>query len=336
MTSQQREELRSLVLDLAASAAPLTPASNGLPALWSLIADAELDRVAVPESAGGAGGTLGDLVAVVEAVGEAAVSAPVIEVPTARWLLAHDATIAPALLPVVVTTDGDVSLQSLLVPWGRFSDLVLVLTTGEPPRSFRVEPGRHVVASQVNLAGEPIDVLDLSGADSTAIIAAPAPDAIIARLALLWSAAVIGTCRGAYMRTRTHVRTREQFGAPLLKLPAVASALASLRAELVLAEAAVAQALPRDESADHPDLVAASAARVMTSRCATVTARVAHQLHGAMGITEEAGLHRFSTRLWAWQDAVASEREWAVRLAESALDGAEPWVWDRLTAGQPS
>jgi hypothetical protein len=50
-----------------------------------------------------------------------------------------------------------------------------------------------------------------------------------------------------------------------------------------------------------------------------------------MGITQEDGLHRLTTRLWAWQDAVTSEREWSILLGEAAIDGGEQLVWSDLT-----
>jgi len=51
-----------------------------------------------------------------------------------------------------------------------------------------------------------------------------------------------------------------------------------------------------------------------------------------MGVTQEDGLHRLTTRLWAWQDAVSSEREWSILLGEAAIDGGEELVWSDLTS----
>ncbi|MGH8195325.1 MAG: acyl-CoA dehydrogenase family protein [Woeseiaceae bacterium] len=132
--------------------------------------------------------------------------------------------------------------------------------------------------------------------------------------------------------TRDHVRSREQFGAPLIRIPAVAAALATFRKQLLLAETAVARTLDTVRGRDaSPDLEAAAVARVIAGASATEAARIAHQLHGALGITREAGLHRLTTRLWAWQDAITSQRMCARHLGEMALACGEEEVWSRLT-----
>jgi len=153
-----------------------------------------------------------------------------------------------------------------------------------------------------------------------------------ARLGLLWAAALTGAVRGAYHKTRDHVRTREQFGAPLIKIPAVASAIANFKTQLLLAEAAVARAVDAlDGVNDYANVGSVATARIVAASSATEAARLAHQLHGAMGVTHEDGLHRLTTRLWAWQDAEPSERDWSILLGEAAIDGGEEFVWSELT-----
>ena len=61
-------------------------------------------------------------------------------------------------------------------------------------------------------------------------------------------------------------------------------------------------------------------------------AALAHQMHGAMGMTEEYPLHHYSRRLWAWRDAETSERAWTEILGAAATDGGEEALWERLTA----
>jgi alkylation response protein AidB-like acyl-CoA dehydrogenase len=120
-----------------------------------------------------------------------------------------------------------------------------------------------------------------------------------------WSATTLGYLAGlaaaAVDRTVEHVRSREQFGAPLGALPAVQARLAdagSVRDGLLLVAWTAADpdgpALPADELA------------WAGSACREVTA-TAHQLHGAIGFALETGLHRLYRRaktVQAWTDAV--------------------------------
>lgn len=77
---------------------------------------------------------------------------------------------------------------------------------------------------------------------------------------------------------------------------------------------------------------AVAVARITTAQAATEVARLAHQLHGAMGITQEYPLHHVTRRLWAWRDAVAGERDWTDELGRRAADLGETALWTELTA----
>jgi len=61
-------------------------------------------------------------------------------------------------------------------------------------------------------------------------------------------------------------------------------------------------------------------------------AAIAHQVHGAIGFTDEHILHRFTRRLWAWRDDFGSESEWAVGLgALVAANGADQ-LWPMVAS----
>ncbi|MFF3566556.1 acyl-CoA dehydrogenase family protein [Nocardia jiangxiensis] len=187
--------------------------------------------------------------------------------------------------------------------------------------SVTIHPGE-------NLAGEPRNTVLLTAAPAPAIPLAPALDheLIRARLALLWSAAVAGAAAGAYRLTRTYASEREQFGAPLSKIPAVATNLALMRVQLIQADAALARV--RETG---PTPATAEIARIITASTATTIAQTAHQLHGAMGVTMEYPLHHYTRRLWAWRDAVATERHWTEDLGRRAAAAGELGIWTRLT-----
>jgi len=259
---------------------------------------------------------------------------PIIEVATARWVLAHAGAASDTALPIVVLT-GEAAQPRVVpgVPWGRSADLLIVYSENGPPRAYDLTDGTVTLAPDVNVAGEQRDTIDLGDATGRELVGAPTVAAVRDRLGLLWAAALTGVMRGAYNKTRDHVRVREQFGAPLIKISAVASAVATFKTQLLLAETAVAKAVDALDGADGgADMASVASARIVAASGATEAARLAHQLHGAMGVTQEDGLHRLTTRLWAWQDAVTSERQWAILLGEAAIDGGEELVWSDLTS----
>ena len=64
------------------------------------------------------------------------------------------------------------------------------------------------------------------------------------------------------------------------------------------------------------------AAKAQASSGAGVVAAIAHQLHGAIGTTEEHRLRLTTTRLWSWRDEDGSEAECFAELGRSAVGAA--------------
>jgi acyl-CoA dehydrogenase len=305
-------DLRDLVRDVLAGAGDH----------WATMTELGLTTVGVPEEHGGSGGTLAELAELVAAVAQEGAGLPLVEHATSAWALAG---LRPRLGTVVIGVPG----EPLPVPWGeRASHVVVVGPDGDGPAVLErdlatVEPGTDV-------AGHPLDTVV---APAGAFEPLPGVDgaALLARLAVLRAAAMVGAGRGAYLLARTHTRVREQFGRPLVRIPAVGSAVAELRVEVIQAEVALRRALPLLGSDRGP--AAAAVARVVCGAAASRIARLAHQVHGAVGITLEYPLHRRTRLLWALRDADLPEEHWAGVLGECALVGGEELLWDDLTAG---
>lgn len=322
--SQFADELRSLVDDLAAS---------GRSDLWHSLSELGLPRVGIDEERGGSGGSLDELLVVVESLAGHGIGVPIVEASTADWVLAHtrdlDGDTATILLleQAPDPAAGRVTAELTAVPWARDSALLVLCAPDSAPLLIDLRHPSVTIRPVDNVAGEPRDTVVLAGTPCVAPAGAPSYETVRERLALLWSAAVLGAARGAYRLTRTYVSEREQFGAPLLKIPAVAGNLARMRVQLVQAEAALALAREAEPLGGAVEIV-----RITTAAAATEIAQIAHQLHGAMGITEEYPLHRLTRRLWSWRDAVASERRWAESLGRRAAEAGETGVWTRITS----
>jgi acyl-CoA dehydrogenase len=69
---------------------------------------------------------------------------------------------------------------------------------------------------------------------------------------------------------------------------------------------------------DMPD-EAAAVAKSVVSTAAPVIAAIAHAVHGAIGITAEFPLHRYTARLHALRMAHGSESYWNARLGATRL-----------------
>jgi acyl-CoA dehydrogenase len=308
------DELRELIADI--SATHTEPPPGQLPSCWPVLVELGLPLVGIDEAHGGSGGTAGDLAVLARALGRHAISTPLIECAVANWVVAtSQGEAGPGLR--TITAGGPVG-------WARHADQVVLYhddgawlaDTGSP--GIAIEPG-------TNVAGEPCDDIRLPAAALAPLGSAPPAEDARARLGLLRAATLTGAVEGAYELTRAYVNTREQFGRPLVRIPAVAANLAIIKTSVIQCDAALARAC-------GGTLAAVAAARIIAGRAATQTARIAHQLHGAIGVTSEYRLHLFTKRLWAWRDAETTEHDWSVLLGELAAAGGEPAFWDELTA----
>lgn len=307
-------------------------------------------RFAVDETAGGEGGTLQEAVELFEAQGRAAVSAPVAESVAALRALARAgranlaevgaATVALGGDVSVRIVDGEVVLSGRAnrVPWGASSDVVLLTASaGDGAEQLVLMPGSAGGASWTpgrNVAGEPRDKLLLEDVrlPADALVGDAGP--LERELSLFRAAQSLGALETALAGTIEHVQTREQFGRPLVKFQAVASLLAQMASEFALARVALLRAADEAEAdgAGADDRVAA--ARAVIGEAVTVGARIAHQLHAAMGITREHQLHLSTRRLWAWRDEAVGSHAWAARLAQSLVPRGEAAIWAWLTEEQ--
>jgi acyl-CoA dehydrogenase len=182
------------------------------------------------------------------------------------------------------------------------------------------------VTGGADLAGDPLDQVDLRRLAAPEPLAAPTASAVAERAAVLAAAQLSGLAEGTLELTRRYVGQREQFGAPLVKLPAVARGLAEMRVRVTEAAAGVEVGLAALE-APGQDPAAAAIAFTAAAVAATAVARIAHQLHGAIGVTAEYPLHRWTTRLWSGRDWPVPQAQWTDRLGQ-VRDEAAAW---RLT-----
>jgi acyl-CoA dehydrogenase len=125
---------------------------------------------------------------------------------------------------------------------------------------------------------------------------------------------------------------RVQFGQPIARFQAVQTHLARLASEAqraaVVVDAVQAALGEHDDLWPHRVLVAA--ARTLAGDAAIVGARTAHQVHGAIGVTMEYPLQRFTRRLWEWEADDGTAARWARQLGAEATDGALR-TWQLIT-----
>lgn len=315
------------------------------PKLWELLEDAGMHGISVPVSIGGSGGDLTDAAVVIGATGRFAAPVPIVEsLLLAGWLSSEaqrpfatgpctvgiaDSTLTVQRRGSGVVIDGAVHQ----VPWGRVAERLLVVAeAGSGSVLIEIRPTACTIRPGENLAGEPRDTLVFADTqvDPESCCDLPLSPALLRRRAALGrTLQMAGALERVLELSLSYAQERCQFGRPIGRFQAVQHLLAQLAEETAAAVAASHGAL-RAVAAGRGSLEVA-AAKVRVGAAAGRGAAIAHQVHGAFGMTREAPLHPFTRRLWSWRDEYGNEAEWAVQLAALVAKHGGEGLWPLLT-----
>ncbi len=319
-------------------------------AAWKRLADAGVPWVSVPEASGGSGGSLTDAYDLLHLAGRHATPFPLAETgPLAGWLLSSvGAQVPRAPLSVAPGLDvDDVRLTRVdgfwrltgsahRVPWSRAAALILlVLPFDGTDHLVMVPTGLAEVHAGRNLAGEPRDrlVFDTTTLARDAVV--PLPDGadraeLHRRGAVCRSVMMVGALERVADLTVRYAGVRQQFGRPIARFQAVAQNLALIAEHAERARLAVSVSASMAARHGH-DLPTAARAKVLACEAARLVSALAHQVHGAIGMTEEYPLGLYTSRLWSWTAEYGSDAIWARRLGEQVVRGRADALWPLVT-----
>ena len=287
---------------------------------WSALADMGVVGLTVPEEHGGMGLGLVDAVLLLEEAGRCGLPEPLVEttvlgVPVlveapgpqgaalrARWL----APVADGGAAIAVGTS---SMPAVAGAEG--ADLLLLERDGElhavPAAAVALTPRLALDGSrrlaQVDWEPSPATLV-VSGFESEGVLAALGD-----RAAMGVGAVLVGVADRLVTMAALYAQERSQFGKPIGSFQAVKHQLADALVRVEFARPVVYRAAWSLECGDRDARLHASMAKAMASEAATVAARTALQVHGAIGYTWEHDLHLWMKRAWAlaasWGDAAA-------------------------------
>jgi len=331
-------QLRQLVDDLARRSYESGLGHRGIPAqfdaeLWRNLEDTGLARLtSTPDMGAGPH----ELAVALYGVARHAGAVPFAETDALAGWLGQQAGIELPGGPLTVaiadaeTDGGRITGTAHGVPWARACAAALLAV--DTPTGLRVgviDVAASALQESHNLAGEPRDsiVFDVS-ADQLHVV----DQALGAELARrgAWSRCVqtIGVLDAAAALSVQHTRQRVQFGRPLSAFQSVQQSLAGMAGEIERARAAVelavAAAAEHGFDSAYTDY-AVTVAKVAVGRAVGPVTTVAHQLHGAIGVTSEHPLWLFTLRAQSWTSDYGTTNDFARRLGRLALAAEDPW-----------
>jgi acyl-CoA dehydrogenase len=289
-------------------------------------------------------GGMVEAVAILRAAGHHAAPIPLPETMLARWLCAASGIEPPAGPLSVALAEPDDPARYAPVPWGGVAEAVAIVSGASVTLAardrFRFEPG-------TSLAGESRDLLVAVEDAITPTPPSPAsgggpgralplPNAISADTvrgvgALMRAAQMAGAMEAALDLATTYANDRVQFGRPIGKFQAIQQQLALLAEEAAAALVAVESAAVSVAEGRQSAEFAVPAAKIRAGEAAGMVAEIAHQVHGAIGFTEEHSLHYLTRRLWSWRDEFGDEAYWAALLGQRIAAAGGAGLWPLIT-----
>jgi acyl-CoA dehydrogenase len=327
-------ELTQLVDDIGRRSFDARLGHRGVPdefdtALWRHLEETGLARLTSSHAAGPAESAI-----VLSGLARHAGAVPIAETDLlAAWLASEAAIDVPDSGPLTVAVadaqfvDGRMVGAATDVAWPHSGSVLIAARTADGLQVAVADDLR--VVDGHNLAGEPRGscTFDMPVDRFTSVPLAMA-DELVRRGAWARCVQTVGALDAAAKLTVAHTRERRQFGRPLSAFQAVQHSLAAMSGEIERARAAtvlaVAAATDYGFGAVQTDY-AVSVAKVAVGRAVIPVTTIAHQLHGAIGVTREHRLWLATMRARSWLDDFGSTARWARRLGRMALATDDPW-----------
>lgn len=275
--------------------------------------------------------------AVLRASAATAVPLPLAETALAGWLLArHNLEIPAGVLSLasfcaeekLSLKDGRVRGRLERVPWGRNANGIVTIAEG---RLVLLDPKSGELTAGVNMAMEPRDTIDFRDAVPLALGGSANTEQILARCAAVRAVQLAEAAARVLEISVEYAGQRKQFGKPIGGFQAIQHQLAAAAGEVASARVASRQAYLA-LAAGKNELFACAIAKARANDAAGTVARIGHQVHGAIGFTQEYQLHRFTRRIQSWRGEFGASAFWNGRLGELVLNDHSQSLWSIITS----
>ena len=352
----EQEDLSEAVSRFAARHAPIDKtraafdsiAAGELPSWWEEFTAHGFHAVHLPESAGGQGGTLGDLACVIETAAAALLPGPVLSTAAASAVAASVDDSAASLLAeltagatavVVLPEDSDVRAIHQTDGWrlsGSSASILGLVAAQRILLGAHSEDGaRWFVLHADRAGGADFTIEQQQGADLCTDVGVLTLDAHLVAgdselsgisterarctVVALTACASAGTARRCAEVATQYIRNREQFGKPVGAFQALQHKAAVLLVNAELAAAAAWDAVRAGDESVEQHRLAANSAALMAVAVGPDLVLDALTMFGAIGYTWEHDIHLYWRRAIALAASLGPTTRWSREVGELAL-----------------
>lgn len=306
--------------------------------IWEETVELGVTTALVAEEMGGAGLTWSDCEGVFRALGTHLAPIPLGETMIGAWALASAGIDPPdgaiAVLPKVVCLDANdlVSGENDLVPWAVHASHLIAVVERDGTRYVGMLEAAQTKRDSTETIGRiPSARVLLDRVRPLQVAVAPAAignEGLLPHLASLRACQIAGALNQILALSVEYGNTRIQFGKPIGRFQAIQHMIAELASMTAATQTAGLFACRRIDSGDSE--FGAAVAKIQSGKAATRGTEIAHQVFGAIGVTDEHMLHYFTRRLWQWRSEGGSNHYWAERLGQQVLAHQGNALWPAI------
>jgi acyl-CoA dehydrogenase len=316
--------------------------------LWETLEETGITSISIPEENQGSGGSLGDALSVLQAAGRFAAPIPLADTLLSKWVLSScNLPFPDGPLAIVMPTSTasvkftyspagwDISAAANKVSWARFAKAIVVLGYCEDSLvAALLHPDLVTINNGKNLAGESLDEVIFNhvvvGIENVKTMPSHMDESAISTVAALMRVALMsGALERVLELSVSYANERKQFGRSIGRFQAVQQQLAILAGEVTAAGVAANMAI--SESEEEASWLSTALAKITLGQAISVAAPIAHQIHGAIGFTDEHALQQYTRRLWGWREEFGNETTWAVSVGKKILALGSESLWPLIT-----
>ncbi|MFJ7730028.1 acyl-CoA dehydrogenase family protein [Neobacillus sp. NPDC097160] len=316
--------------------------------LWQTLVETGMTTIGIPEESGGTGGSLADALTFLRIAAQFSASIPIAETFVANWLLSKiglplldkTTTIASFQYGNLITFNEasggwTISGSAHDVPFARYAEAILVIGQSEQGNMVAiVDPDTCSIEEGKNYAGEARDHLYFKDvpveSDNVSSLSEVNANEFYYLTALIRGVQMSGALERILELSVKYSKERIQFGRPISKFQAIQQHIAILAGEVSAAKAMTELAMKSFEAGSGKNQIIS--AKIRVGEAASIATPIAHQVHGAIGFTEEHALQQSTRRLWSWRDEYGNESHWAKILGEEVLTMEADDLWPFITS----
>jgi acyl-CoA dehydrogenase len=305
--------------------------------LWNDIEEQGLSRIIVKEKFNGSGLPFSFILPLIKMSNNFGTPLPFSETILSNYLLS-ESDINPPNGIVTFATDGvDINITNnkisgnlRSIPFLNLTDKIILITEIKNIKNIillhntseKLEPKKNFLADpRFDLQIKNCEIIDIKPLNSKIDFNHLG--------ALMRSAQMIGSMEKALDLSIDYCSQRKQFGRTLSKFQAIQHQISEMAVELSASSAALSAVGNIDEA--NKNIQDIAILKIRAGIAAGKIIAISHQVHGAIGFTQEYELAYFTRNLNSWRNDFGNENFWETFLGKKFLENSNQNLWEYLT-----